>query len=221
MKRRRSILGELVHGIIVMLAAVSLTLVLFMVLPLMQAISQKPATDLVVQAVDTANIPPPPPPPPEEPPKEEEKQEEPPELQEEVTPLDLSQIELALNVGTGGVGSLDGDTMVKLPTDVASGSEVDSIFSLSDLDQQPRVIYQPGPQLTNDLRKKSPATVYVIFLVNAQGRVESPIVQKSSNPLFNDPALNAVKQWRFEPGKRNGQPVRFRMRVPITFPKEN
>ena len=26
---------------------------------------------------------------------------------------------------------------------------------------------------------------------------------------------------RFEPGKRNGQPVKFRMRVPITFPKQS
>jgi protein TonB len=44
-------------------------------------------------------------------------------------------------------------------------------------------------------------------------------VQQSTDPVFERPALAAVKQWRFEPGKRNGKPVRFRMRVPITFPK--
>ena len=33
------------------------------------------------------------------------------------------------------------------------------------------------------------------------------------------PALAAVKKWKFEPGKKGGEPVRFRMRVPITFPK--
>ena len=32
-------------------------------------------------------------------------------------------------------------------------------------------------------------------------------------------ALKAVKQWKFEPGKRKGKPVQFRMRVPITFQK--
>jgi protein TonB len=50
--------------------------------------------------------------------------------------------------------------------------------------------------------------------------VENPLVQSSSNPAFEAPALAAVKQWKFEPGKRNGEPVRFRMRVPITFPKK-
>ena len=37
--------------------------------------------------------------------------------------------------------------------------------------------------------------------------------------LREKPALAAIKQWKFEPGKRSGQPVRFRMRVPITFPE--
>jgi protein TonB len=37
--------------------------------------------------------------------------------------------------------------------------------------------------------------------------------------VFEAPALKAVKQWKFEPGKKNGKAVRFRMRVPITFPK--
>jgi protein TonB len=44
-------------------------------------------------------------------------------------------------------------------------------------------------------------------------------VQSSSDPVFEAPSLAAVKQWKFEPGKRNGKPVRFRMRVPITFPE--
>jgi len=60
----------------------------------------------------------------------------------------------------------------------------------------------------------------VLFVVNERGHVENPIIQKSTDPVFERPALNAVKQWRFEPGKRNGEPVRFRMRIPITFPKQ-
>jgi len=46
-------------------------------------------------------------------------------------------------------------------------------------------------------------------------------VQSSPDPVFERPALTAVKQWKFEPGKRGGQAVRFRMRVPITFPGES
>jgi protein TonB len=63
--------------------------------------------------------------------------------------------------------------------------------------------------------------VYVLFVVDQRGRVESPMVQSSTDPKFEAAAVAAVKQWKFEPGKRNGQAVKFRMRVPITFPKKS
>ena len=97
-------------------------------------------------------------------------------------------------------------------------ASLDALFSLADLDQKPRVIYQPSPTLSAKVRKKAPGTVYVIFVVDQRGRVVNPSVQKSSDPIFERPALAAVKKWRFEPGKRKGEAVRFRMRVPITFP---
>jgi protein TonB len=180
---------------------------------------------MIVQGVNTA-LPPPPPPPPVEEEKEEEKPEEepppPPKLAEETPPLDLSQLELALNPGTGG--GAGGDFEVRLPVGGASGQgeggDVDQLFSMSDLDQKPRVIYQPSPQTNAALQKLTPGTVTIVFVVDQRGRVENPIVQSSTNPAFETPALAAVKQWKFEPGKRNGEPVRFRMRVPITFPKK-
>jgi len=43
------------------------------------------------------------------------------------------------------------------------------------------------------------------------------VVQQSPDPVFDRAALDAIKKWKFEPGKRNGKPVRFRMRQPITF----
>ncbi|MBN2511975.1 MAG: energy transducer TonB [Sedimentisphaerales bacterium] len=213
------VLKELAHRLLVLLGAVGLTLLLFLVLPLMQTLSKPPSTDMIVQSVDTAKLDAPPPPPQEEPEEEPQQEQAPPELNEEAPPLDLSQLELALNPGISE-GWTTGDFAVKLNTVVSSGENgVDALFSVADLDQTPRVIYQPGPMLTKELRKKAPGTVYIIFVVDQQGRVENPMVQKASDPIFEKPALNAVKQWKFEPGKRNGKPVRFRMRVPFTFPK--
>lgn len=210
---------EFLHRLLVVAGATGLTLLFFLVLPLMQAISKPPATDVVVQSVDTAHTPPPPPPPEQEPPRQEEKEEEPPELTEQAPPLDLSQLELALNPGFSE-GWMGGDFAVKLNAGDAAGGNVDALFSLADLDQKPRIIYQPGPTLNAQLRRKAPGTAYIIFIVDEHGRVVNPSIQKSTDPIFDAPALAAVKQWRFEPGKRNGQVVRFRMRVPITFPKE-
>lgn len=207
-------------------AGLALAFGLFLVLPLLESITSTAQTDMIVQGVNTA-LPPPPPPPPVEERKQEEKVEEkpppPPKLAEETPPLDLSQLELALNPGTGGGGV--GDFEVRLPVggggeSAAEENQVDQLFSMSDLDQKPRVIYQPSPQTSTQLQKLAPGTVTIVFVVDQRGRVESPIVQSSSNPAFEPAALAAVKQWKFEPGKRNGEAVRFRMRVPITFPKK-
>lgn len=219
-KKRHPIhfIAALFHGVFVLLGAGGLTLLFFLVLPLMQAINKPPVTDLVVTGVDTAKLEAPDPPPQEEPEEEPEPEEKPPELTENAPPLDLSQLEMALNPGFSD-GWMQGDFAVKLNTVVSESKDVDALFAIADLDQKPRVIYQPGPILTSELRKKTPGTVYIVFVVDPQGRVQSPQVQSSSDPVFERPALNAVKQWKFEPGKRNGKPVRFRMRVPITFPK--
>lgn len=214
-----SVVRQALHRLRVVLGGAALTLTFFLVLPLMQTISKPPTADLIVQNVDTADVPPPPPPPEEKPEDDPEPDEKPPELAEEAPPLDLAQLELALNPGVGD-GGLGGDFAVKLNTVAASNNEdVDALFSIGDLDQEPRVIYQPSPILNPKVREKAPGTVHIIFIVDKTGRVEKPIIQKSSDSVFEGPALTAVKQWKFEPGKRNGQPVRFRMRVPITFPK--
>jgi protein TonB len=40
---------------------------------------------------------------------------------------------------------------------------------------------------------------------------------RSSSHAFEEPTLRAIAKWRFEPGRRGGQIVRFRMQVPVVF----
>ena len=153
--------------------------------------------------------------------------EAPPELKEnnEAPQLGLDQLSDALAPGTGeggdsfftrGAATLAARAAVEAGAMAAAAA--DQVFSLSDLDQAPRVVFQPAPEYPASLRKqKLDGTVHLLFLVDKAGRVEGPIVQKSSHPEFESPALQAVKRWRFEPGKRNGEAVPFRMRIPITF----
>jgi protein TonB len=201
------------------LGAAVITLAIFLILPLMQVIGAPPERDLNLAPVEVANLPPPPPPPPEEEPPEPEPQEEPPELAEQSEPLDLSQLELALNptVGDGGFGEFTIDIGEKLEANVG-GDSVDEVFSMAQLDQRPRVIFQREPIYPQELRKRRQnGTVYLVFLVDEQGNVMNPTVKKSSNPAFERPALEAVKQWKFEPGTRKGEPVPFKMAIPIQF----
>ncbi|MGE4286316.1 MAG: energy transducer TonB [Phycisphaerae bacterium] len=212
------LLRRLFNSVVMIVGAAALTLTFFLVLPLMQTLGKPPATDMIVTTVDTAKLEPPPPAiePEQEP--EPEPEEAPPELAEETPPLSLDQLTMALNPGISD-SWMQGDFAMKLNTAVSNSKDVDELFSIADLDQKPRIVYQPAPVLSNEVRRKAPGTVYVIFIVGKDGRVENPQVQKSSDPVFDRPALNAIKKWKFEPGKRNGRPVRFRMRVPITFPE--
>lgn len=209
---------EKYHKMKVILSSFIFTLILFLVLPIMQTINKPFTKDLVVRTVDTVNVPPPPPPPEPEMEQEQEPQEQPPELTETSQPLDLSQLEIALNPGFSD-GWMQGDFVVSLNNVVSKSEDLDALFSMAELDQKPRILYQPQPLLNDKIRKRMPGTVYIIFVVNKDGRVANPMVQQATDSVFERPAINAVKQWKFEPGKRNGKAVRFRMRVPISFSK--
>lgn len=217
-KKKITFLARLFHWIKVIICASFFTLILFLLLPVLQTISKPPVADVNLYSVDSANVPPPPPPPEPEVEEEPEPEQTPPELTEQVTPLALDQLELALNPSFGD-GWFAGDFAVNLNNVVSQQQDVDALFAIDALDQKPRVIYQPAPRITAQMRKKAPGNVYVIFIVGKDGKVENPIVQKSSDPVFEKSAISAIKQWKFEPGKVNGKPVRFRMRVPLTFPK--
>ncbi len=214
------IIKSLVRSLVAAVGAVAITLAFFLVLPLMQTLAKPPTNDLLVQEFDTAEVEPPPPPVEQEPQEEPEPEETPPELADEAPPLSLDQLTLALNPGFSD-GWMAGDFAVNLNNVVSSEKSVDALFSIADLDQKPRPIYQPSPNMTkevNEARKNGGGKVYVIFIVDEQGKVQNAKVQKSSNPAFEQSAMNAVKKWKFEPGKRGGNPVKTRMSVPITFP---
>ena len=136
----------------------------------------------------------------------------------------LSAIEAALGGQLGGgdfadsVDFASGGRIGGVGKAGASDSELKEAFSLAEIDQTPRAIYQAAPLYPAELRsKKLEGVVTVIFVVDASGKVTNPRVQKSSHPAFDRPALDAVKQWKFEPGLKAGKAVGSKMRVDLRF----
>ena len=106
--------------------------------------------------------------------------------------------------GTGKAGALD--------------ENLEGAFSLTEIDQKPRPVFQAAPLYPSEMRgKKVEGLVTVIFVVDASGKVANPRVEKASHPAFEKPALDAVKQWKFEPGVKGGERVDCKMRAPIRF----
>ncbi len=62
-----------------------------------------------------------------------------------------------------------------------------------------------------------PGTVTVSAVVGADGKVGETKIVKSPHPELNDLAMNAVKQWQFDPAKQAGKPVPFTITVNVNF----
>lgn len=105
-----------------------------------------------------------------------------------------------------------------VPDGIGEAIAKDGVFSLGLLDNTPRTRFQVSPTYPFQGRREGMnGEVYVDFTVDEQGRVSEPRVVKSSHPMFEEPTLKAVAKWQFEPGKRNGRIVKFRMMVPVLF----
>jgi protein TonB len=137
----------------------------------------------------------------------------------------LSAIEQALNGQASGGGDFgdiltfnSGGRIGGMGKADALDEKIESAFTLAEIDQKPRPTYQASPMYPNELRaKKLEGVVTLIFVVDANGKVASPRVEKSTHAAFDKPALDALKQWRFEPALKGGQRVSCKMRVPIRF----
>jgi protein TonB len=147
--------------------------------------------------------------------------EMPPEQAAAPEPLSLSELEVALNPGgDGGDGAFASTFRLGAARNASQAdiADMDSVFSMADLDQKPRPLFQVTPTYPLSLRQKKVAgSVVVLFVVDKQGKVASVQVENSTDPAFEKPAVDAVKQWKFEPGVRGGQKVNFKMKVPIRF----
>lgn len=136
----------------------------------------------------------------------------------------LSAIEQALN-GQGGAGDFadalsfsSGGRIGGTGKAGALEESLEEAFSLSEIDQKPRAIFQAAPLYPSELRaKKLEGVVTLIFVVDASGKVSNPRVEKSTHPAFDRPALDALRRWKFEPAVKGGQRVGCKMRVPIRF----
>lgn len=136
----------------------------------------------------------------------------------------LSSIEAALN-GQGGGGdfaqALDFSSGGRIGGTGKAGAadqQLESAFSLAEIDQKPRPTFQTAPLYPTEMRgKRVEGVVTVLFIVDAAGKVANPHVEKSTAAAFEKPALDAVKKWKFEPAIKAGQRVACKMRVPIRF----
>lgn len=82
----------------------------------------------------------------------------------------------------------------------------------------PRVKQQVGPKYTEEARTAHvQGTVLVAFEITPEGRAENIRVVKGLDAGLDRNAVDAIRQWTFEPGTKEGKPVRVSAQAEINF----
>jgi len=95
---------------------------------------------------------------------------------------------------------------------------VPSLRAAGDKADPPVPVRTVAPETPTGFSKGGvPGLVTVGFTVDTKGGVQDAEIVKSSDQILNEPALTALKKWRFKPAQKDGQPVPMHVVVPIKF----
>lgn len=110
--------------------------------------------------------------------------------------------------GTEGAGSGAGQGTGEVSRGpVRLGSDIQPPKKVKDV----KAVY-PADALARQLR----GTVVIEATINTDGRVVDAVVRRSI-PGLDQAALNAVRQWEYEPARKNGAPIAVIMTVTVAF----
>lgn len=90
--------------------------------------------------------------------------------------------------------------------------------AVEEMDRLPQATYRRPPKYPDDMRQLGMEGEAVIrFVVGADGQVATAEVVRSTHPSFEAPALEAVKAWQFDAGRKGGRAVNTQLEMPIRF----
>jgi TonB family protein len=82
----------------------------------------------------------------------------------------------------------------------------------------PRPIYTPGPEFSESARKAGfQGTCVLSLIVGADGKPRDISVVSKLGMMLDEKAVEAVRNWTFEPGQKDGKPVAVQINVEVSF----
>lgn len=103
---------------------------------------------------------------------------------------------------------------------VSAWAEDDTVYT--KVDENPVPLKTPPPKYPESLKREGVSgVVAVVIVIDEKGSIIGSSIAKSSNSEFEKPALDAVKNWKFKPAKKDGTPVKVRVTIPLRFNVED
>jgi TonB family protein len=82
----------------------------------------------------------------------------------------------------------------------------------------PKVLHKIDPDYTKEARDaKIEGTTVLTLEVHPDGRAHNLHVARSLDPGLDQKAIEAISQWEFEPGKKDGKPVAVQATIEVNF----
>jgi len=125
----------------------------------------------------------------------------------------LSDVQLGLEGLDLGLGGAQSDLLGDL------GKNADLVMSEGAVDQAPKLVERVPPEYPEEAHHLGTAgRVVLSILVGERGKVlKVKVVEAEPKGIFEEASLEAVEQWRFEPGVYQGRAVRVWARQVIDY----
>jgi TonB family protein len=82
----------------------------------------------------------------------------------------------------------------------------------------PKILYRIDPEFSEEARKnKMQGRVILHVIIGTDGKAHDIQVLRPLGMGLDEKAVEAVKQWKFEPGRKDGQPVPVQVSFEISF----
>ena len=100
----------------------------------------------------------------------------------------------------------------------SDGGLGDGVYRAGNGVSQPKLITKVDAEYSEEaLRAKFQGVVILQIVVDAKGNAVNPRVMKSLGLGLDEKAIEAVRQWKFTPGYKDGKPVAVATTVEVPF----
>jgi len=94
----------------------------------------------------------------------------------------------------------------------------DGVYRAGNGVSRPELLHKVEPEYSEEARKaKFQGVVVLNLVVDPNGNAVNPKVIKSLGLGLDEKAMEAVKQWKFKPGYKDGKPVAVVATVEVFF----
>lgn len=152
------------------------------------------------------------------------------EVWENAIPMPALNKHVALNAGEGATFGVGGNLEKHVATaeelrraesqeaPAKSSDAFGGAFRIGGGVTAPQLIYRVEPKYPEEARKAGlEGTVVLDAVVDPDGMIHNMRVVRSLDPVLDENAMEAARQWKFRPGMKEGKPVAVAASIEVTF----